>query len=264
MAEHLAQHLIDLGHRSLGSYSGPKLSLHHSKGRLRIRPLVVVLQERASVELVVVPSPVPKPVIEPMPLGANRVFLEGNVSRTTDRLNRPQVALPGVRFIGANLVHGEMLRCLFNQGRKLSAVVGLSGCGFNRRNNVGLGADHNVRLDPCLLAPLFAPLVVEPSGVGGGCKARAVRCEFSLDSLHRQGATLNEGLEDGGKLRAFQIPERAGEGRGLVEKPFSLCLSNFRHCPPAGHRGIDLKPNAEKHVRNREFWTAHFQGVVVV
>ena len=93
MAEHLAQNFVNLSYRGLGSHSRAKLCLHHSKGRLGVRSLVVVLQERPLVEVVVVPSPVPKAIIAPMTLGANRRFPERDVGYPTNCLNRLMVAL---------------------------------------------------------------------------------------------------------------------------------------------------------------------------
>jgi len=57
MTQHLTENFIDLSDRRLGTNRSPELALNHREGRLNIRPLVVVSQERILVEVVEVPHP---------------------------------------------------------------------------------------------------------------------------------------------------------------------------------------------------------------
>ena len=111
MADHLAQDLIHLGDRGPGSNGRPKLCLNHREGALYVGALVVLLQELAAVELVVVPHLPPQ--FRSLPGG---VALEGDVRHRSGVHHGLQVA--DVAFVGGQFGHLEPLRGRLQQRRK--------------------------------------------------------------------------------------------------------------------------------------------------
>lgn len=57
MRQHLAQRFVHLCRVRLGAQRVPELALNHGKGGFHVAALVVMRQERLTVELAVVPYP---------------------------------------------------------------------------------------------------------------------------------------------------------------------------------------------------------------
>jgi hypothetical protein len=253
MTQNLAKDFVDLSDRGLSPDSTPELALNHIERGLNIRPLVVVLQKGFTVEAVEMVHATPQPVKLMVAVLLSRcVGLEGDIGYATHRLNCVEIALDGVGFVGGYLVDGEGLGGLVDQSGKLDAVGGSIGRGLDAGDDVGLYPAHDVRLYPILHGAFLPPLVVKPSGIGAGRKARGVNGEVGLNRPQRGGGLLNETLEQGCQFGVFEVAESAGEGRRLDDQPVGFRFPQVGHKASAGHRGVDLGGDAEHDIGQRQ------------
>jgi hypothetical protein len=252
MAEHLAQDLVDLGGWVLGPNRTPELCLYHGEGGLHVRPLVIMLQEGLTVEVVVVPHPVPQAVVAGRwashPPG---VALEGNVGRSARSLDCVKVAPAGIGLVRRHLVDGECLGGLVQQGDKLDGVGRLTGCRLDAGDDVGLDPAHDVGFHKRLLAAV-AVLVVEPSGICLGGEAGGVNGEVGLYRPQRAGALLYEAFQQGSQLWVLKVAEGAVVVCGFGDQPRFLSLFQLGGEPPSRHGGVGLEHETEHHVGQRQ------------
>ena len=253
MTKHLAQDLVDLSGRRLGPNCTAEFSLYHREGSLDIRPLVVMLQEGFPVEVVEVPHPVPQAVKLVMVVShAGRVDLEGDKRRSALSLNSPQVAPVGVRLVSRDLVDVECLGCLVYQWYKLAIIGGLIGSSLDTGDDVSFDTADKMSLNPSLFAPFLAVLVVEPSGIDAGGKARRINGEIGLYRPQRAGTLLDKSLEQGCQFRFLKVACITGKGREFSNQFLCLCFPNGRHKASAGHSRVDLVSNAEYYISQWE------------
>lgn len=249
MAKHFTENLINLSSRGLSPNRTPEFPFNHGEGGLDIRPLMVMLQERLTVEVVEVPHPIPE-AVELMMVVAHTggVDLEGDVSCATDSLNRMQVTPVGVGFVGAYLVNRECLGGLLDQSGELSVIRRLKGCGLDTGNYMGFDSADKVSFHPCLLATLFAPLVVKPAGICRSREAGGVNGEVGLDSPQWAGALFNESFQQGGKVGVFKIPECAVIVGNLANQPAFLGLFKLSGESPSRHCCIRPESKPKDHI----------------
>jgi hypothetical protein len=211
-----------------------------------------MLQEGFPVEVVEVPHPLPETVKCAVPLRSLAVGLERDISRSVHSHHGVKVLFAGIRLVSRHFVNLECLsRCLYQSG-KLGGIGSLGRGSLNAGDDVGFDPADKVRLNPSLLAALFAVLVVEPSGIGAGGKARRVNGEVGLHRPQRASALLNEAFQQGCQFGTLQVAEGAGEGRGLGDQPSGFRFPQVGHKASAGHGGIDLSGDAEHDIGQRQ------------
>jgi len=252
MTKHLAQNLVDLGGGGLSPNRTPELSLNHREGGLHVRPLVVVPQEGFTVEVVVVPHPVPQAVVASC--GASHppgVTLEGDVSRATHSLDCVKIAATGIGFVRRYLVNGECAGSRFQQGDKLDSISRFTGRCLDAGDDVGLDPAHQMGFYPCLPGAV-AVLVVEPSGVGFGGEAGGVNGKVCFNCPQRAGALLYEAFQQGSQLRILQIAEGAVVVGSLRNYPCFLSLFQLSGKSPSRHGGVGLEYETEHDISQRQ------------
>jgi len=110
-------------------------------------------------------------------------------------LNGMEILSVRVSLVSRDFVNVKCLGCPSNQSRKLQGVSRLIWGSLNTSNDMSFDSAHDVSLNPILMAALFPPLVVEPSGISAGGEARGINSEVSINSFQRTCALLNESLE---------------------------------------------------------------------
>ena len=248
MTQNLDQHFIHLGHRSLRPDGAAELGLAHRKGRFHIRPLVVVRQELAPVEVVVVVHPLPQRVMLLLAVPGHRVCPEWDVGGGTHSLHRPQVLLANVRLVAAHFADLKTPRRGFNERGQVGRIGGLGFSDLNGSHDVGLDAAHQVGLHPFGFLALLAPLVVQPTVVDRRGEPTGIHGEVGFHRPERQRALLDQGLQQWGQFGVLQVAESACEGRGLIQQSLCLRVPEVGHCPPTGHCGVDLEAYTEQHI----------------
>ena len=206
-------------------------------------------QKVGTVEAVVMPHAVPQRIVFVVTLMAYGVDLEGDISCSSHGLDCPQVALAQISLVTRNLIDGEVLSCGLDEWGQVRRVGGFGRGYFNAGHDVGFDPTHQVGFYPLCLFPHLAPFVVKPTVVDRRGEAAGIHSEIYFHGPQWQGTLLNQGLQQRGQVRIFQVAESAGKGRSFVQQSFGLCIREICHCPSPGHGGIDLNPDAEEHVR---------------
>ena len=249
MTQNLAQNLVHLSNGSLCPNRSPKLSLYHAECGFDIRPLVIVLQETVSIEVVEVPHSVPQPIELMMVVShASRVHLEGDIGCATNGLNGMEITPIRISLISRDLVNIERLGGLGYQSRELGCISRFIGCSLDTGDNVGFDTAHQVSLNPILMAANLAPFVVEPASIGAGGEARGINGKISFDCFQRACALLNKSLEKRSQFGIFQGTEATGERWRLINQSVRFGFSKVSHEASAGHSAVDLVDSTENDI----------------
>ena len=104
MTQKLQQNFVDLASTGLRPNGSTKLRLYHAERRFDVAPLVIMLQERLSIEVVEVPHPLPKTIYLMAVPAYNRIDFEGNISGPAYGFDCPQIALAQIGFVRRHFI----------------------------------------------------------------------------------------------------------------------------------------------------------------
>ena len=148
MADHLAQHLVDLGRRRLGPDRSTKLTLQHRERAFDIRPLVMVRQELLPVELEVVVHL--RPDLASVVRDGSR--LERDIRGGPQGINQLHVSLAQVALVGRHFGKLKPLCRAFHQSSELRKIADFGCRDFNAGNNVRSHSRHQMHFEPLMFA----------------------------------------------------------------------------------------------------------------
>lgn len=151
MTENLTKRFVDLGRSGLAPQGNAKLCLDHVERGFDVGTLVIALHEPFGVVAIQVIHLIPKGrarasgLLRVIPLRA--VGLERNVGHRMVINDRLHVGVRQIGFVGAHLLHNKVLRGSVNQRFELGRVCAVALSHFNRSDDVGFDAAHDVALD---------------------------------------------------------------------------------------------------------------------
>lgn len=252
MAQHLAQRLIDHRNVRLAAQGIPKLPLHHRERRLDIRPLVVVRQKLLAPEHEVVVHVAPHPAALPFVMVCKR-----NVWCSAQDRDRVHIGAARISLVGRDFGYAKVLRCRFQKRRQLTGIARVPLANFDCRNDVSLDPAHQVALDPIVLLPNFAVLVVKPASESGRSETAGIDGKVYLNGFQGQAALGYQAPENWGKVGIFKIAEnRIVVGR-LGYETAHLGLAQIGHKPASTNSGVDLECRAENSIGHWQLRAAH-------
>src|ERR1700730_2872992 len=148
MTENFAQGFVVHRNVVLAPQAVSELAFHHGECGFNVTALVVVLQELIAPELKVVIHLFPCSAAVPTVMGRKSKIRHGSHAG-----NRFHVHSACVALICRDLRDLKVLRGAANQSRKHGRIVSVPTVNLDSRNDVRLGSDHQVTLDPIMLLP---------------------------------------------------------------------------------------------------------------
>ena len=163
-----------------------------------------------------------------------------------------------VSLVRRDFLHREILSGRTQQGRKKGSIMPLAVRDLGGGNDVGLGAAHQVSLEPFTPGAFLAPFVLHPTVESGSAKPRSVHGETPFNRGEWKARLRDESLKDFCQIGLTKNIEDAVEVGNLPDEAPVMGFPQIAHEAATGDGAVDLERSRKKGIGHRDRLASRF------